>query len=460
MDEFDFVVIGGGSAGYAAARTAVDAGMSVAVVDGSSDLGGLCILRGCMPSKAIIESANRFLTLKNAGDFGLSATDISADAKKIIERKRRLVSEFAAYRVEQLKSGKFELVRGKATFQDKHTLQVTLLDGSVMTLNSRTFIIATGSQTAWPAVPGLREAECLTSDEALELESIPESMVVLGGGPVALELAHYFDAIGTRVDVVQRSSQVLKGVDRDVAEALTTAMRERGIAIHLDTDLRNVSPGRVQFECRGELIDLNAEVILQGLGREPNTAGLGLRGIGMQMRGRHIATDAGQRTNVENIFAAGDVTGPHEIVHIAIQQGEIAARNAARHLGFLRSAEEAIDYRLLLFATFTEPQVAVVGLSEDEAANLQRDVDAATYPFNDHGKSVVMGEMHGFVKLVVDRRTREIVGGAAVGPHASDLIHEVVVAMAFRATAAQFAAIPHYHPTLSEIWTYPAEDLA
>jgi pyruvate/2-oxoglutarate dehydrogenase complex dihydrolipoamide dehydrogenase (E3) component len=198
---------------------------------------------------------------------------------------------------------------------------------------------------------------------------------------------------------------------------------------------------------------------LNALGREPNVIGLGLETAGVELEKNAIAVNAHQQTSAPHIFAAGDCCGPFEVVHIAVEQGERAARNAARFLGG-ESGFEAMDYRLKLYVIFTEPQVAAVGLSENEAKTGDIDHLAATYPFNDHGKSLIMDETEGFVKLLADRSTREILGGSVVGPDASELIHEIVVAMRFRATAGQLATIPHYHPTLSEIWLYPAEELA
>ncbi|MGA1539877.1 MAG: FAD-dependent oxidoreductase, partial [Chthoniobacterales bacterium] len=205
---------------------------------------------------------------------------------------------------------------------------------------------------------------------------------------------------------------------------------------------------------------LEADEILLALGRDPATAGLDLAAAGLDIAPGHpLATSDTQQTAVPTIFGAGDVTGKLEIVHIAIEQGEIAARNAAR---LLRGDDklETIDYRLRLFAVFTQPEAAMVGLTEREAAELGLDFAAATYPFDDHGKSMVHGKTDGFVKLIANRQTGELLGGAVVGPHASELIHEVVVALRYHATAAQFLKIPHYHPNLSEIWTYPAEELA
>ena len=214
----------------------------------------------------------------------------------------------------------------------------------------------------------------------------------------------------------------------------------------------------VKFQKGGETLAVRADELLCALGREPAIDGLDPAAAGLPDRTR-ITTGDDQSTMVPHIFAAGDVSGPHEIVHIAIAQGETAATNAAILLGKApASARRTMDYRVKLFAMFTHPELATAGIGEDEAGG--RKILTATYPFDDHGKSMVMGETRGFVKLIADATTGELLGGGVVGPHASELIHEVAVALSARLTAAQFAQIPHYHPTLSEIWTYPAEDIA
>lgn len=463
--DYDFAVIGGGSAGYAAARTAAAEGLRTVVIDGGAEVGGLCILRGCMPSKTLIESANRNLTLHRAAEFGLRASGLKVHAPEIIARKRRLIGEFADYRREQLAGGRFDFIRARARFEDAHTLRLEWPGEEPRTITARSALVATGSVVQTPPVPGLAECDVLTSDDALDLEVLPESLIVLGAGPVALEMAHYFAALGVRVTVVQRGPQLLTGTDADVAAALEEALRARGIAIFTGTRIqdieRTVAGRRVIFECAGSRHTIEATQILNALGRRPHLEGLGLAAAGIEAPQGRIAINAHQQTSQPHVFAAGDCCGPYEIVHIAIQQGEIAARNAARTLrGESDAALEAADYRLRVFVVFTEPQVATVGMNEADATASGRAFRTASYPFNDHGKSVVMGETHGFVKLLADAETGEILGGSVVGPHAGDLIHEIVVAMAFRATAAQLAAVPHYHPTLSEIWTYPAEELA
>ncbi len=460
---YDFVILGGGSAGYAAARTATDLGLRTAVIEGGEEIAGLCILRGCMPSKTLIESAQRYRTLRRAQEFGLRAEGIAWSGRDLIARKKRLVAEFASDRRNQLEAGKFTFLRGKASFRDAHTISVHLMDGSTTEITAPTFLIATGSVIRHPPIPGLAESNSLTSDDLLNLEQPPTSMIVLGAGPVALELAHYLEALGTKVVIIQRGKQFLTGIDSDAAEVIQKAGEKRGIRSYVDTEILEIcveadGSKTVCFKKDGKVIRENAEEIFNALGRNAAVAGLELDSAGVKLKNGRIDITPTQQTSVPHIFAAGDVSGPHEIVHIAIQQGEISARNVSRLLSG-STALEKIDSRILLYVVFTEPEAAFVGLSEKEAHKQGVPFIAARHGFDDHGKSIVMGETEGFVKLLAAPDSKEILGGAVVGPHASDLIHEVAVALYFRATVSQLAMIPHYHPTLSEIWSYPAEKL-
>jgi len=462
--DFDFIVLGGGSAGYAGAATAARLGLKTAVVEGGRDVGGLCILRGCMPSKTLLESGHRAEDIRRAGEFGLRAEYLGADGAAIRARKRRLIGEFAEYRRQQLQAGEFEFIRGEATFVDSQSVEVRLLDeGGVRTLVARAFLIATGSRIQWHEIPGLRETGCWTSDEVLDSERIPASIIVLGGGAIALELASYYAGIGSRVCVIQRGGQILKETDEDIATALTQALEHRGIEIFRGTKLRRAERSngkkRVHFSDAGGERFVEGEEIIYALGREPATESLQLAKAGVKASGPRIMADAHQRCGPGHLFAAGDVCGPFEVVHLAIRQAEVAARNAARTLHRLDGALEEIDYRLALFAVFTDPQVAFVGCTEREARE-KHPIVTAKYLFGEHGKAIIHGATHGFVKLIAEETSRKIVGASCIGPEAAELIHEIVVAMHFGATAGDLARIPHYHPTLSEIWTYPAEELA
>ena len=462
--EFDFVVIGGGSAGYAAARTAVAQGLRTAVVDGAEVLGGLCILRGCMPSKTLIETANRAISARRALEFGFHARNVEVDIGAVRERKRRLIGDFASYRQGQLEGGKFTLLRGTARFVEANALTVALMDGGSVEVAFRSACIATGSKVSAPAVEGLKEIGFWTSDDILDAEMLPESFIVLGGGAIALEMAHYLEGTGRSVALIQRSNGLLSNMDRECGEVVAKAFKQRKINVQCGTTLLRVGKAasgkkQVAFStAEGEQV-VEANEILVATGRSPNTGGLGLDDVGIALIKGKIQVSATMQTSLPHIFAAGDVCSPVDVVHIAIQQGEIAARNAAV---LLNGGEpgESMDYRLSLFGVFCAPQAAAAGVSESDLKKAAVPFFAASYPFDDHGKSLVMAETEGFVKLLAHAETGEILGASVVGPEATELIHEIVVAMAFRATVAQLMVIPHYHPTLSEIWTYPAEELA
>ena len=449
----DVVVIGGGSAGYAAAATARDAGADVAIVD-HGPLGGLCILRGCMPSKTILRSSDIMALMRRAPEFGLLPVEAGADLAAIIGRKERLVRSFADYRIEQLRGPEFTLYEESAVFEDPHRLRA-----GDHTLEAASFIIATGSVATRPEIPGLDEAGYLTSDELLELREQPQSLLVLGGGPVAVELAQFFQRIGTQVTLLQRSGHILSKGDEDLARPVEDSFREDGMELFTGTRLhRFSSEGKAivaHFSHQGQERTAAAQLVFQALGRRPNTEGLELEAAGVES-GRAIAVDEEMRTSQPHIFAVGDVNGEHEIVHIAVQQGEIAGHNAVR--GEL--PPKRMDTRLSTQVVFTDPAVAGVGRSEKECLAEGIPHLVASYPFEDHGKSMTMGATHGHVKLICDPRSGELLGGHIVGPEAGELIHELIAVMYFRGTVRDMMNIPHYHPTLAEIVTYPAEELA
>jgi pyruvate/2-oxoglutarate dehydrogenase complex dihydrolipoamide dehydrogenase (E3) component len=285
-------------------------------------------------------------------------------------------------------------------------------------------------------------------------------LIVLGGGAIACEFAQFFARLEVKVTLIQRSPRLLRDFDEDAAGVVEGVFRKEGMAVFTGTKLLDASrtpDGKVvRFEHAGETVTVEAEEILLALGRSPNTTelDLGKAGVAVDGAGRIVANERMQ-TSAAHIYAAGDCTGPHEIVHIAIQQGETAARNITQP-----ERPRAMDYRLLTSVVFTEPQVACVGLTEQAARARAVPCLAASYPFNDHGKSMILEALDGFVKLLADPQSGEILGGCCVGPMGGELIHEIIAAMAKRMTVHELAAMPHYHPTLAEIWTYPAEELA
>ena len=453
---FDVAVLGGGSAGYAAARTAASAGLRTAVIEGGTDVGGLCILRGCMPTKALLYAAEVLHRASHADPWGIRAENVGFDFTKVMARKNALIKEFADDRRKQLAGGPFTFIRATARFLDPHTVALSNTDPP---LTAAHFVITTGSTVAPPPLPALRDAGYLTSDDTLQLTQLPKSLIVLGGGAVAVELAQFFARFGVTVTLLQRSERILREFDTDAALEIERVFQRDGIDVFTNTKLTDTRhEGRLKtilFQHRDQPASVSAEAILFALGRTPNTASLNLNNAGVATDHGRIVANELMQTSVPHIYTAGDCTGPHEIVHLAVQQGEIAAHNLAHP-----DAPRRMDYRLLLAVMFTEPQVACVGLSEKAAVARGIPHLIARHPFSDHGKSLIMEARDGYVKLLAHPQSGEILGGACVGPVGGELIHEIVAALAKRMTVHELAAMPHYHPTLAEIWTYPAEALA
>lgn len=451
--EFDVAILGGGSAGYAAAATAQSQGARVAIVD-PGPLGGLCILRGCMPTKTLLRSSDVISLMRRAKEFGLLPVEAGADLAAINDRKNRLIKEFADYRIEQLKDSRFTLIEEKAEFISANEVRV-----GESTLKAKSFVIATGSVIADYPISGLQETGFVTSDDVLTIRKAPESIIVLGAGAVAVELAQFFLRIGTQVTLLQRSGHILSQGDEDLARPVEERFREEGMDLFTGTKIIRAAKENnrsvIYFEHEGKEKRVEAEMLLQALGRRPNIDGLNLEAAGIEIEKGRVKVDSQMRTNQKNIFAVGDVNGIHEVVHIAIQQGEVAGYNAVHP-----DNTKEVDDRLKSSVVFTDPAVASVGLSEKECKTENIDYLAASYPFSDHGKSMCLGETHGHVKILCDPVSGEVLGGHIVGPEAGELIHEIITLMHFRGTVKDLMNIPHYHPTLAEILTYPAEELA
>jgi pyruvate/2-oxoglutarate dehydrogenase complex dihydrolipoamide dehydrogenase (E3) component len=456
MKSYDFLVIGGGSAGYNAARVAVSLGLRTALIDGAKELGGLCILRGCMPSKTLLYIADVLHTAQKGKIFGLKIPSARADMKAIHARKKKIIAEFASSRLEGLTSGKFDLIRSHARFVDAHTLELS--NGE--TVRGTSILIGTGSKVSTPGIPGLSATKFWTSDDVLDLDFIPKSVIVLGGGIVACELAQFLKRIGSQVILIQRSPNILRDHSEDASIVVQRAFVDEGIELFAGTKIQQISQDRrgvaVTFIHDGKAVTRRAAHLFNALGREPNTGGLNLAAAGIATRADgQIAINRWQQTSVPHIYAAGDCSGPQEIVHIAIQQGELAARHAA---GVKKL--KPIDWSLLLNVVFTDPQLATIGrlerqLTEEGTAHL-----VASYPFNDHGKSILMDANYGYVKVIAEPKRGKILGAEIVGKDAGELIHAFSGPLAMGATVFDLLRAPWYHPTLAEIITYPLEEIA
>ena len=453
---YDLLVIGGGSAGFNAARTAVSLGKRVAIVDGAKELGGLCILRGCMPSKTLLYSAEILHLAQKGNVFGLKIPSAKADMKAIHARKLKIIGEFADYRLKAMESGKYDIYRSHARFLDPHTVE--LADGKKLT--AKKFLIGTGSKISTPDIPGLASTPFWTSDEVLDLDFLPESVIVLGGGIVATELAQFLRRVGSKVTLIQRSKNILKDHSPAASEVIQQAFRDEGIDLHTDTKIEKISGDAkgvtVKFTSNGKNLTRRARYLFNALGREPNTTSLNLAAAGVKLtKSNRIQVNRWQQTTASHIYAGGDVTGPHDIVHLAVAQGELAARHA-----FGVKNLKPIDPKLLLNVVFTDPQLATIGLQESELKEEGEKYLVASYPFNDHGKSILMEANYGFVKVIAEPKRGRILGAEIVGKDAGELIHCFSGPLAMRATVFDLLRAPWYHPTLAEILTYPLEEIA
>lgn len=447
--DYDLLVIGGGgSGGFTAATTAMKYGAKVAMVE-SGRLGGLCILAGCMPSKAILHDAARLHGL------GLDGRKF---APEVIARKRRVVEHLAGNRqhaVAAKAAQGLEVIRGQARFTGPHTVQVEGREYSAARL-----VIATGSAWTAPPIPGLADAGYLTSDSLLELEELPKSLIVLGGGTLALELAQYAQRMGVATTVLQRSGHLMSREDARVGDALQKALGNEGMEIRTSIDLARVQSGpegkTVWFGHDGEEQSITAQEILVALGRRANTSGLGLEAAGVELGPKgQVKVDARMRTSAKHIFAAGDVTGVMMVVNLAVLQGEVAGYNVANDIS------RKIDDRVLPRAVFTDPEFARVGLNAGQCRERGIDFAEAEFELGDMGAAKTYPqEIIGFVALRAERPSGLIIGAEVVAPSASSMIHDLAVAMKLGGTAQDIADIPYIHPCLAEATNLAAYRLA
>jgi pyruvate/2-oxoglutarate dehydrogenase complex dihydrolipoamide dehydrogenase (E3) component len=451
-ERYELCVIGAGTAGFAAAEEARVQGRSVLVVAETGDLGGTCILRGCMPAKTLLSSTERLGDVEGAETLGIRTHHADVDLPAIVRRKRELVDYFAEDRVHDLAA--YPLLRGRAHFVAPDALEV-----GGRRIAAERFVVATGSVVVAPPLAGLDDCGYFTSDGALEMTRAPRSLAVIGGGPVGCEFAQYFARLGTKVTLVQSEATLLRKEDTDLADAVREALAHDGVEILTSTEV--VRCERAEGDCRLELAqcgkntERRVERIMLASGRIPNTAGLELAkgGIVLGPSGE-IAVDETLRTSNERAFAAGDVLGRRCLVHVAEYAGRLAARNA-----FAAQPVAANFDRFESHAVYTQPQLAVAGLTEGTCRARGLDVRVRRHPFRDLGKALVSNEAEGFIKMLALPDDR-VVGVSIFADDAIDLIGEAIALIDRGATTQEIADLPHLHPTMGEIYARVAEDFA
>ncbi len=447
-DQLDLVVIGAGPGGYVAAIRAAQLGMRATVVE-RDELGGVCLNRGCIPTKAMLRSADVFTTMQHASDYGVLADNVRLDYASVVKRREKVVKQLTGGVGALLQGNNVPVIKGSARL-DGRSVVVTAADGEQQTIAARNIMLATGSVPATPPIPGADGNRVIDSDGALLLDHVPASVLVIGGGAVGSEWANIFHSFGASVTLVEMLPTLLPVEDEDMGKMLARSFSRRGITVHTGAKLLEIldaddgqKVGVIELK-DGQQTRVSAEYVMIGIGRRPNTAGLGLESAGVTTDRRgFVEVDDHLRTNVPNIVAIGDLTGKQLLAHLASHQGVVAAENLAGH-------EKTMDYRVVPSCTFTHPEVATVGLSEVAARNAGYDVRVGTFPFQASGRAMTYGETEGMVKVVSESKYGELLGMHIIGANASDLIHEAALGIRLEATLDDLADTIHAHPSLAE----------
>ena len=444
MKKYDLIVLGGGSAGKNIIVPAAKKGWKTAMLE-SGNLGGTCVNIGCIPSKTLISSARAMQSVRDAHHYGVIAEPPIADWKAMVDRKEQLVGKLRSQIYEGMEANKnIALYEGKATFTGPQTVEV---DGEVLTAEK--IVIATGARSAIPPVDGLNRIDYLTSTSAMEIEELPNSLLILGGGLIALEFAQLFVRLGVEVTIIQRSSRLAPNLEPEISDEIRIILESEGVNVKTNTSISSAGSekGSVYLvdESESGPKRYSADKILVSTGRAPNSDILGLEKAGVETDKRgYIAVDENFKTSSEGIWAIGDVVGGMMFTHKAWHDAILLSRF------FLKGAKITSRGRLIPFAVFTEPEIAGVGMGEAAAVKEGYEVKIQKYPFSSHGRALATGKLDGFVKLVLDSSSGRILGGHIIGPEAGELIHELVTAMRFGATVYDLQEIMHVHPTLSE----------
>jgi dihydrolipoamide dehydrogenase len=444
----DIAIIGGGPGGYVAAIQGAMLGAKVALIE-KECVGGTCLNWGCIPTKALVRSSEVFKNIKEAEEYGLYAENVSADMKKVVDRKNGIVQELTGGIEYLLEKHNITLVRGNGKITDKDTVFVL---GKKMetTVKAKNIIIASGSKTANIPIPGVDLPKVITSKEALDLDKLPKKLVIVGGGVIGMEFAFMFNNFGVEVSVVEFFDSVLNMLDCDVREEITDIAQERGIKIYAGAkvqEIHNTQDGEyiVSFKKDEQTKYISTEMVLMAVGRTPVTEELGIEEIGIEQneKKRGIKVNERLQTSIPNIYAIGDVTNKVQLAHVASHQGIIAVKN-------IMGQDCTMNYDVIPGAIFTDPEIASVGISEKAAKEKGLDVVIGKFPLAANGKALTMGEKRGFVKLIKEKESGKIIGGSIIGPHATDLIAEVALAVQNGLTAENIIETIHAHPTTAE----------
>jgi dihydrolipoamide dehydrogenase len=445
---FDVTIIGTGPGGYVAAVRAAQLGLKTAVVEMAALPGGTCLHWGCIPTKAMLKTAEVIESARHAATFGVKVAPPELDLPGMHKYKDKVVLSNAKGVEYLFKKHGVTVLAGRGTLAGKGKVKVTASDGSTQTVETKHVILATGS--AIRGLPGVEfdGKRILNSDHALTLGQVPKSMIVLGAGAVGVEFASIYATFGAKITVVELLPSLIPVEDAALGKELERAFRKRGIEVHTGTKVEKVVPGKdgvkVHATKGGKAVDLEAEVLLVAIGRRPLTENLGLEGTGVKVDRGFLEVDGMMRTGEPGVYAIGDIVKTQALAHVASHEGIVAVEHLAG------KSPHAVDYDKIPSCTYCNPEVASIGLTEDEARKRGYDVVVGSFPFSAIGKAKILQETGGFVKIVAEKKYDEVLGVHIIGPHATELISEATAALNLEATAESLFHAVHAHPTLAE----------
>lgn len=445
---FDVTIIGTGPGGYVAAVRAAQLGLKTAVVEMAALPGGTCLHWGCIPTKAMLKTAEVIESARHAATFGVKVAAPELDLPGMHKYKDKVVLSNAKGVEYLFKKHGVTVLAGRGTLAGKGKVKVAAKDGSTQTVDTKHVILATGS--AIRGLPGVEfdGKRILNSDHALTLGRVPKSMIVLGAGAVGVEFASIYATFGAKVTVVELLPSLIPLEDAALGKELERASRKRGLEVHTGTKVEKVVPGKdgvkVHATKDGKAVDLEAEALLVAIGRRPLTENLGLEGTGVKVDRGFLEVDGMMRTGEPGVYAIGDIVKTPALAHVASHEGIVAVEHLAG------KSPHAVDYDKIPSCTYCNPEVASIGLSEEEARKRGYDVVVGSFPFSAIGKAKILQETGGFVKIVAEKKYDEVLGVHIIGPHATELISEATAALNLEATAESLFHAVHAHPTLAE----------
>lgn len=443
--QFDVVVIGGGPGGYVAGIRAGQLGLKTLVIE-KDKLGGICLNWGCIPTKALIKNAEVYSLFKHAEDFGFSYDNLKADFSKAVKRSRD-ISLKSSKGIEFLfKKNKVEHLYATAKIVSKGVVEIDQ-QGKKERINAKHIIIATGARPKiLPNIP-VDYKQIITSTEAMVLPEVPKRMVIIGSGAIGSEFAYIYNAYGSKVTIIEMLDSLLPIEDREITKILRRNFEKSGIECFTEAKVESVTPGKeatVKFSTKDGVKEIKADIVLSAIGVQGNIENLGLEALGVKTEKSFIKIDKFMKTNVEGIYAIGDVAGPPCLAHKASHEGIVCVEAiAGKH-------PHAVDYDNIPGCTYCQPQVASVGMTEEKARAAGKEIKIGRYPFRSHGKALALNETEGMVKLIFDAKYGELLGAHIIGPEATEMIAELATARTLETTAEQIYNTIHAHPTLTE----------